>query len=397
MAVRKIKENIFSVGAQDWDRTLFDALIPLPNGTSYNAYLVKGDQKTALIDTVDPTKIEILFNNLQVIGVKHIDYVISNHAEQDHSGSIPVILEKYPEAQLVTGKKGQDMLLPLLDIPEEKIRIVEDRETISLGDKTLEFIFAPWVHWPETMFTYLKEDKILFSCDLFGSHLATSQLYASQNSQAFQEAKRYYAQIMMPYGSRIPKHLETLNSYQISLIAPSHGPLYDEPEKILNAYRDWTSEKVKSEVILLYISMHGSTQIMVSYFLDRLVELGLSVKPYNMVSADLGEITFSLVDAATVVLASPAVLMGAHPNIVYAAYLINALKPKTRFMGILGSFGWGNKMVNQLTEMLKDLKVEFLPAVMAKGHPRSEDFAALDKLAQTIAEKHQQLQNPVSN
>jgi flavorubredoxin len=397
MSVQKIKENIFYVGAQDWDRTLFDAFIPLPNGTSYNAYLVKGDQKTALIDTVDPAKTETLFKNLEEIGIKHIDYIISNHAEQDHSGSIPMVLERFTNAQLVTGKKGQDMILPLLNIPEERIRIVEDRETISLGNKTLEFVFAPWVHWPETMFTYLQEDQILFSCDLFGSHLATSQLYASQNPQALQEAKRYYAQIMMPYGSRIPKHLETLQAYQISLIAPSHGPIYDEPGKILNAYQDWTSEKVKNEVILLHISMHGSTQIMVSHLIDRLVELGLTVKPYNMVSADLGEITLSLVEAATIVLGSPAVLMGAHPDIVYAAYLINALKPKTKFVGIIGSFGWGNKMVNQLTEMLKDLKVEFLPSVMTKGHPSSEDLAALDKLTETIAQKHQQLADIISN
>jgi flavorubredoxin len=397
MSVRKIKENIFFVGAQDWDRTLFDAFIPLPNGTSYNAYLIKGNKKTALIDTVDPTKTETLFRNLEAIGVKHIDYIISNHAEQDHSGSIPMVLERFANAQLVTGKKGQDMLLPLLNIPEKRIRIVEDRENISLGNKTLEFIFAPWVHWPETMFTYLKEDQILFSCDLFGSHMATSQLYASKNPQALQEAKRYYAQIMMPYGSRIPKHLETLQAYQISLIAPSHGPIYDEPEKILDAYLDWTSEKVKDEVVLLHISMHGSTRILVSYFIDRLVEQGLTVKPYNMVSADLGEITLSLVDAATIILASPAVLMGAHPDIVYAAYLINALKPKTRFVGILGSFGWGNKMVNQLSEMLKDLKVEFLPAIMVKGHPLHEDFAALDNLAGTIAQKHQQLADIISN
>ena len=397
MAVQKIKENIFSVGVQDWDRTLFDAFIPLPNGTSYNAYLIKGNKKTALIDTVDPTKTETLFRNLEAIGIKHIDYIISNHAEQDHSGSIPMVLERFANAQLVTGKKGQDMLLPLLNIPEKRIRIVEDRENISLGNKTLEFIFAPWVHWPETMFTYLKEDQILFSCDLFGSHMATSQLYASKNPQALQEAKRYYAQIMMPYGSRIPKHLETLQAYQISLIAPSHGSIYDEPEKILDAYLDWTSEKVKDEVVLLHISMHGSTRILVSYFIDRLVEQGLTVKPYNMVSADLGEITLSLVDAATIILASPAVLMGAHPDIVYAAYLINALKPKTRFVGILGSFGWGNKMVNQLSEMLKDLKVEFLPAIMVKGHPLHEDFAALDNLAGTIAQKHQQLADIISN
>ena len=143
MSVQKIKENIFFVGAQDWDRTLFDAFIPLPNGTSYNAYLIKGNKKTALIDTVDPTKTETLFRNLEAIGVKHIDYIISNHAEQDHSGSIPMVLERFANAQLVTGKKGQDMLLPLLNIPEKRIRIVEDGRIYHWATKPWNLFSLP--------------------------------------------------------------------------------------------------------------------------------------------------------------------------------------------------------------------------------------------------------------
>ena len=151
MIPRTLKENIFTVGAIDWDRTLFDALIPLPYGTTYNAYLIRGSKKVALIDTVDPIKVNILKSNLAHLNVDKIDYVISNHAEQDHSGAIPEILSLYPESRLITNKKGRDMLLPLLDIPENRITLVEDRETLSLGDKTLQFIMAPWVHWPETI------------------------------------------------------------------------------------------------------------------------------------------------------------------------------------------------------------------------------------------------------
>ena len=339
MYPRKINESTFAVGAIDWDRTLFDALIPLPYGTSYNAYLVKGSDKTALIDTVEPTKLNVLKSNLDHLNIDKIDYIISNHAEQDHSGSLPEMLNLYPMAKLVTNKKGQDMLLPLLDIPPEKIQLIEDRQTLSLGDKTLQFIFAPWVHWPETMFTYLVEEQLLFSCDLFGAHLASSELYASNNENALQEAKRYYAEIMMPYGGRIVKHLETLKEFKIKTIAPSHGPVYDKPEEILTAYHEWVSGELKNEVVIIYVSMHGSTENLVFRVADELVKRGISVTPFNTVTTSLGDLALSLVDAKTVIIASPAFLMGPHPNIVSAAYLMNILKPRTKNVGIVGSFG----------------------------------------------------------
>ncbi|UCF65996.1 MAG: FprA family A-type flavoprotein [bacterium] len=389
MYPRMMNENIFAVGAFDWDRTLFDALIPLPYGTTYNAYLIKGSKKTVLIDTVDPSKLAVLKRNLNNLNIDRLDYIISNHAEQDHSGSIPEILNLYPMARLLTGKKGQDMLLPLLDISPERIQVVEDREILSLGDKTLQFIFAPWVHWPETMFTFAVEDKILFSCDLFGAHLASSELFASKNENTLQEAKRYYAEIMMPYGGRIVKHLETLQNYDIKTIAPSHGPVYDHPEQIMSAYHEWVTGDLKNEVVIIYVTMHGSTEQLVFRLTDELVKRNISVTPFNTVTASLGDLALSLVDAKTVILGSPAYLMGAHPNLIYAAYLINTLKPRTQNVGIIGSFGWGNKMVNQLTDMLKDLTVEYLPPLLVKGNPRQQDYLDLVALAEKIQQVHQ--------
>ena len=232
MLTREIKPNIYSVGAIDWDRRLFDELIPLPDGTSYNAYLITGSQKTALIDTVDQTKESVLIENLKAINIKHIDYVIPHHGEQDHSGAIPKVLEVYPEAKVVTNQKCKEMLKDLLLIPDNKFIEVKDRETISLGNKTLEFILTPWVHWPETMVTYLREDKILFSCDFFGSHLATSDLYVTNEPLVYRSAKRYYAEIMMPFRPMVKKNVEKIKDLAIEMIAPSHGPIYPKPSFI---------------------------------------------------------------------------------------------------------------------------------------------------------------------
>jgi flavorubredoxin len=192
MKARKIKDRIYWMGSVDWDRRLFDALIPLPDGTSYNAYLIEGSEKTVLLDSVDPAMADELM--AQLGGVSRIDYIISHHTEQDHSGTIPQILKKYPEAKLICTPKAKGMLIDHLQIPEELFITVKDEEVLSLGDKTLKFIYSPWVHWPETMVTYLEEDKILFSCDFFGSHIASSDLYATDEGRVYEAAKRYFAE-----------------------------------------------------------------------------------------------------------------------------------------------------------------------------------------------------------
>lgn len=389
MPVREIKSGIYSVGAIDWDRKLFDELIPLPDGTSYNSYIVKGSQKTALIDTVDPAKEKELIANLEELKIDKIDYIIASHAEQDHSGSIPKMLELYPDAKVVTNLKCKKMLTDLLFINDDKYIVINDGETLPLGNKTLQFIFAPWVHWPETMFTYLKEDKILFTCDFLGSHFASNKLFVEDETAVYLAAKRYYAEIMMPFRTTIKKNIEKISELEVDIIAPSHGQVYKNPEFIINAYKDWISDEVKNEVVIPYISMHGSTAKMVECLGNALEDKDIKVKSFNLTKTDLGELAVALVDSATVVIGSPTVLTGPHPAVVYAAYLVNALKPKTKFVSVIGSYGWGGMMVEQLKEMLGNLKVELLEPVIVKGYPKKEDFEALNKLADEILKKHE--------
>ena len=391
MTIRKIKDDIYSIGAVDWDRRLFDELIPLPDGTSYNAYLIKGNEATALIDTVEEKFSDKLVNNLKELKIDNLDYVISNHSEPDHSGALPAVLAEYPEAKVLASQKAESMLNDLLEISKDKIKVVEGGETLSLGSKTLEFIDTPWVHWPETISTYLQEEQILFSCDFLGSHLATSDLYVENKDEVYEAAKRYYAEIMMPFRKIIKNNLKKLDKYEFDLIAPSHGPIYDEPEFILEAYKEWTSDKVKPEVVVPYVSMHGSTDEMVDYFVDKLMEKGIKVKPFNMTKTDLGDLAISLVDAAAVIIASPTVLTGPHPNMAYVAYLANALKPKTKYASVIGSYGWAGNMVDDLVNMLPNLDVELFDPVLAKGKPEVEDFAELDRMIAEIEEKFSKL------
>ena len=390
MKPREIRPGVYWVGATDWDRRLFDSLIPLPDGTSYNSYLVKGSQKTALVDTVDPSMQNALTNNLNQLGIGNIDYLIANHAEQDHSGAIPLVLEKYPGAEVVATPRCKGMLIDLFMIPEEKFITVNDKDTISLGDRTLEFIHAPWVHWPETMLTYLREDRILFTCDFFGSHLATTDLYVTDEGQVYEAAKRYYGEIMMPFRTNIQKNLERIREYAIDIIAPSHGPMYDRPDFITKAYQSWAFGEPRNIVVLPYVSMHDSTRSMVEYLVEALVQRGVTVRQFDLTVTDIGKLAMSLVDAATVVMGTPTVLAGAHPNVAYAAFLANALRPNLKFASIIGSYGWGGKAVEQLLGMIPNLKVELLEPVISKGLPKEADFGALDSLADTIAQKHKE-------
>lgn len=389
--LRQLVDNVFSVGAIDPDRRLFDELIPLPDGTSYNSYLVNGSKKIALIDTVDPTKKNILLKNLKDAGIKKIDYVIANHAEQDHSGTLPAVIENYPMAKVICSEKCKQMLVSLLKIPEQKIQVVNDGETISLGDKTLEFIYTPWVHWPETMTTFLKEDKILFSCDFFGSHMAPKNITEYDKLKIQKAAKRYFAEIMMPFRTVIKANIEKLGKYNMKMIAPSHGAVWNDPDYIISLYKEWISDNTKNLAIVAYVSMHGSTKEAADYLAKSLEKKGVAVKLFNLTTADIGEIAVELVDASTVVVGTPCLLAGIHPTALHAVYLVNALRPKTKFVSIVGSFGWASRIVEEISPMIKNLKAEVLSPVIINGLPKENDFIALDKLAETIAAKHKAL------
>lgn len=388
MEKRQIKERIFWMGAVDWDRRLFDSLVPLPDGTSYNAYLIQGSEKTALLDAVDPAMADILMAQLH--DTPKVDFIVCQHAEQDHSGTIPLVLERFPQAKVITTPKAKTLLMDHLHLGEASIVTVADGETLSLGDKTLRFVHTPWVHWPETMVTYLEEDRILFSCDFFGAHIASSDLYVTDQGRVYEAAKRYFGEIMMPFRNVIAKNLEKLAPYTVEIIAPSHGQVYDQPAWILEAYRDWVLSPPHNLVVLPFVSMHGSTRAMVDHLAAALITRDIRVELFNLTVTDIGKLAMALVDAGTIIVGTPTVLAGPHPLAAYAAFLANALRPKAYYLSIVGSYGWGGKTVETLAGMIPNLKVEVLEPVLCKGMPDQAAFTALDRLADAIAQKHRE-------
>ncbi len=388
MIPQKVTDGIHSYRAIDWDRELFDELVPLPEGTTYNAYLVEGSEKTALIDTIYPRKTAEFIAALKKSAIKRIDYIVANHAEQDHSGSIPAVLELFPEAKVVTNAKCKRFIMDTLPVDRDAFITVGDGHTLSLGDKTLQFLMTPWVHWPDTMCTYIPEARIAFSCDFLGAHLATTDLYADDEARVETAAMRYYAEIMMPYRAFSQQATERLSGLDLDYIAASHGPVYRHPSFILDLYRRWTADEPKPFVVIPYVSMYESTALMVAYLTDRLVERGIGVKPINVVDLDTGEYAMSLVEASTVVFASPTVLSGPHPGVAYAALLANSLGLKAKYAAVIGSFGWEGNLPEIVQGMLPKLNATFFEPVMVKGLPREAAFAELDRLADDIAAAH---------
>lgn len=392
MIARELIPGVSAVGAIDWDRRFFDELVPLPHGTTYNSYLVQGSEKTALIDTMYPARTAEYIANLKRLNIPHIDYIIANHGEQDHSGSIPAVLELYPDARVVTNKFCRSLIRDAIDVPADRFLIIEDQSTISLGDRTLRFLITPWVHWPDTMLTHLVEDNILFTCDLFGAHNATSDLYASDNEgRTLDTARRYYAEIMMPFRSHIAKYLPMVEKIAPRMIAASHGPVYNRPALILDAYRLWNSEVPLREVVIPHVSMYANTSNMVLHLVDRLVERGLKVTPFNVVEGDLGELASSLVTASTLVIAASTVLGGPHPSSVGALNLANILKPKVKFLSTIGSFGWGSNIAEKIHSLLPNLDAKVLTPVLVKGRATEDDLKKLDRLADEIDECNKEL------
>jgi flavorubredoxin len=236
--------------------------------------------------------------------------------------------------------------------------------------------------------TYCPEKEILFSCDLFGSHYATSDLFIQDMARGEILAKRYYAEIMMPFRSSITRYMDLLKDKKPEIIAPSHGPLIRPASLILDLYLNWTGDMVKNFVLIPYVSMHGSTQRMVSFLADLLIERGIGVKIFPVSGLDTGALAMELVDAATVIFATPTVLFGPHPDMVTVAYLANLVKPKTRYASVIGSYGWGGKAVDTLVSLIPHIKAEFLSPVYIQGAPGETARKELVKLADTIAEKH---------
>lgn len=391
MKFQEIKNNVFYCGLNDCDRLIFDELIPLDNGTSYNSYLVKGSEKTAIIDTMYPPMIEEYLKNLDENNIEKVDYIIANHGEQDHSGAIPALLKKFPNAVVVTNPTCKNNLISMLSVPETKIKIIANEEELSLGDKTLKFIFAPNVHWPDTMFTHIIEDNLLCTCDFLGAHFVFDDVFAVPSKELEKSAKKYYAEIMMPFRVMCKKYLQIIKDLNVDMILPSHGPIHNNPSYILDLYTDWTSDLGKNLVLLSYVSMYGATEDMINYLSDELNKKGIDTFKYDIISDNLGDLAMALVDGTTIVLGTSMVLAGPHPASVNLAYIASVLKPKAKIASLVGSYGWGGKLFDIIVEILSKLKLDIIEPVQVKGVLTQEDYKKLDEMVEKIAEKHQAL------
>lgn len=383
----EISKGVYWVGVRDWNRRLFDALIPLPNGTTYNAYLIVGENKKALIDTANPGFERELEDKIRkIVDPNDIDYVIMNHAEPDHAGAIPHMMAINTKAKLVATAKGAKMAQTFYKVPEERINVVHDQETIDLGGKTLQFIEAPMLHWPETMFTYLRESKILFPCDFLGSHLAKG-LYDDEVEDLLVHAQRYFGEIMMPFRVMAQKALEKMKDLELEMIAPSHGPIHRNPEHILNAYRKWANGETKRKAIVVYVTMWNSTEKMVKPIAETLASEGIEIALHNLTVADLGDVAMDLVDSRAIVLGAPTVLGGAHPLAVYATYLVKALRPPLKFGVVLSSYGWGGVATKHIQEILGPSKIEVVGAMEVNGPPSEGDINQIIEFGKNLARK----------
>lgn len=385
-SIPKIAEGVFAVGSKDWKRRVFDAIAPTPLGTTYNSYVVKGHQKNALIDTIQPGFESDLSGKIdQILGSHNLHYVIMNHAEPDHAGSIPHILAK-SQAQLVTSAKGAELARIYYKVPDERIKIVKDGDTIDLGGKTLRFINAPFVHWPETMFTYLPETKTLFSGDFFGSHNPTG-FYDDEAEEMTLMAQRYYGEIMMPLAKMARGAFTKVKDLPLDFIAPSHGPVFRHPQIILNEYAKWTSGQTKAKAAIVYVSMYGTTERMAHSFAEVLTDAGVEVRVIDLASGGLAELAGRLVDSRALVLATPTVLNALHPLAMFATYILKTFKPPLKYGAVINSYGWGKGAVRQSLDIFEELKIELVGTVEVNGSFSEANLVDLASVAQRLADK----------
>lgn len=394
MGTLELAPGIHWVGVKDPSRRLFDGLIPLPHGTSYNAYLVMGTDKTALIDTTNPGFEEEFVDKIsQHTEPASIDYVIMNHAEPDHASACAHILSLAEEAMLVTSAKGKEAAMMYFGVPEARIMVVDESSSIDLGGKTLKFVDAPWLHWPETMFTFVPEDRVLFPCDFFGSHIAYGEFYADEfgDGHTLELAKLYFAEIMMPFRKPAMKAIEKVKALDPKLIAPSHGVMYREPKLIVDAYTDWAGEKMKRKVLMVYVSMWGRTERMVKVLREALISKGIEVQVFDLTVTGIGEVAKQLVDSPVLVIGAPTVLGGVHPVAAYATLLTKTLRAPTKYAAILSSHGWSGGAVKQLSGLLEGTKVEVLDIIDSKGPASDEEIQRILDLADGIQTKLDEL------
>ena len=384
-----IAPGIHWVGVEDWHRRSFDTLMGLPYGTSYNSYLVVGKEKIALIDTVHKNFTEEFLDKIRlIVDPARIDYLVMNHAEPDHGGSLPTMLSLAPHAKVLATEKGTEMARIFHQVPAERSVAVSEADTIDLGGKTLKFVSAPWLHWPETMFTYSVEDGVLFPCDFFAAHVASDLLFADEVGHiVLPEAKVYYAVIMMPYAKMAASGLDKAIALEPRTIAPSHGPVWRQSQPILEAYKQWIRAPLAKKAIVPFATMWHSTQRLAEAVTGALSAEGIETIPYDLSVTDTSQLAKDLVDTSAIALGSPTVVGGLHPLASNALFMVRMLRPRARIGAYFGSYGWGGGAAAQAKAALEAIKMEIVDSLDIKGPPLEKDLDRAAALGRNVARK----------
>jgi anaerobic nitric oxide reductase flavorubredoxin len=388
-----LKDGVSWVGVVDWNIRDFHGYITY-RGTTYNAYLVE-DQKIALVDTVKyPFANELVEHIKEHVPLEKLDYIIVNHVEMDHSSSLPIIAKLAPQAKIYSTTRGKEEIIKHFGPEFERIEIVKSGDKIELGKKTLTFLEAPMLHWPDSMFTYIIEDKILLPNDAFGQHLASSGRFDDEVDQTvlMEEAVTYYANILMPFSPLIVKKIQEVVAMglPIDIIGPSHGIIWrKDPMKIVNAYLDWCTGKVlKNKAVVVFDTMWGSTDKMARAIGEGIASQGVEVKLLKLRCTDNTDIVTDIVDAKAVIVGSPTLNNGMFPSVGQFLTYEGGLKPKGKAWYFFGSFGWGGGAVRNMVKMSKDFGLEVQePGLELKWVPTADELKKCFEWGQMIGQK----------
>ncbi len=384
----EIKPDIYWVGGIDWDIRNFHGY-STNRGTTYNAYLII-DKKITLVDTVKHYLYDEMMDRIKaIIDPSKIDYIVSNHVEMDHSGSLPRLLEIVKNAKVITSTRGEKGLLRHYK-KNLNLKVVESGDTISIGKRTLHFVHIPMVHWPDSMVTYIPSDKLLLPNDAFGQHIASSERFDDEIEWGIlrEEAAKYYANIVMPFGDQVKKALDVVSTLESDMIAPGHGIIWRShiPE-ILKEYKRWANYESTGRAVIIYDSMWGSTEKIAKKLAEGIAEVGIPVNIRNLKTCHISDVITDVQDSKLVLIGSPTLNNGMLPSVGGFLTYLKGLKPRNRVGFVFGSYGWGGQAVKEIQKILESLSWDLpFDSVNINYIPNEDELNNLKNIGNKLGE-----------
>lgn len=384
-----LREGIFWVGVIDWNLREFHGYSTL-RGTTYNAYLVL-DEKVVLFDTVKEEFWQQFLENVsEVVDPRRIDWIVVNHVEMDHSGALPKVIDLVKPEKVICSEKGKEALIRHFHREDWPYHVVKSGDELSFGKRRARFFETRMLHWPDSMLTYLVEDKILISQDAFGQHYATSRRFDDEVEEdlLMQEAAKYFANILMPYSSLVKRLIEQLEGLKlpIEMIAPDHGVIWRNPAKILGAYREWSQAKKVSKVLVIYDTMWHSTEKMALAIVEGVKERGVECKLINLRLNHRSEVLAELLNAKALAVGSPTLNNGILPTVADFLSYLKGLRPTNLIGTVFGSYGWSGESVDIIKHELESMKVQLVgEGIKVNFVPRKEDLERCKELGRQLA------------